>query len=100
MGKNQDFLPEEIKFLVRHFMVGWSDKDIAEEIQEKTEFPCRSVRSISKIRKIYKAMEEPVKEACTQAVMRELRDRISEEDRDALGKLKESIRDGSFFLEI
>lgn len=100
MGKNQDFLLEEIKYLVRYFMAGWSDKDITEEIQEKTEFPRRSVRSISKIRKIYKAMEEPVKEACTQAVLKELRDRISEEDRDALEKLKKSIENGSFFLEI
>lgn len=99
MGKNQDFLVEEIKFVVRHFMAGWSDKDIKEETEE-TEFPRRSVRSISKLRKIYKAMEEPVKEACTKAVMEELRDRISEKDRDALEKLKASIEDGSFFLEI
>lgn len=100
MGQKQDFGIEEIKFIVECLMKGWSDKDIAEEIQEQTEFLPRSPRSISKIRKIYVAMKEPVKEECREAVRKELAERITEDDRYALDKLRESIKDGSFFLEI
>lgn len=97
MGKSQDFSPQEIAFIVACIKKGWSDKDISEEIQDK-EYPPRPARTIGKLRKIYEAMYEPVKERCREDIKRELAERITEQDRHALDKLKESISDGSFFL--
>lgn len=99
MGKKQDFSPQEIRFIIKHIEEGWSDKDISEEIQGM-EYPPRPARTIGKLRKIYEAVYEPVKERCREDIKRELAERITEQDRYALDKVKESIEDGSFFLEI
>jgi hypothetical protein len=67
MGRRQDFSTEEIGFLVQSFIKGLSNTDIREEIQDKTGFPPRSVRSISKIKKIYDAVKKAYEQKLYEA---------------------------------